>query len=87
MKKGIIPTGWAERMAGHWNKQLVKQESRKTGRSKHSFCVTRWTTPPTLPAAEDEKIPAGSQLKRRPWFGAQREEELTTDRDVVPVDF
>jgi len=49
--------------------------------------VTRWTTPPTLPAAEDEKIPAGSQLERRPWFGAQREEELTTDREDVPVDF
>lgn len=83
MKKGIIPTGWAERMAGHWNKQLVKKQGCKTGRS---VCVTRWTTPPTLPAAEHEKIPAGSHLKRRPWSGAHREEELATDRKEVPVD-
>lgn len=84
MEKGIIPTAWAERVAGHRNKQLTKKRGCKTGRS---VCATRWTTPPTLPAAEDEKIPAGSQLKRRPRFGAQREEELTTDRKEVPVDF
>lgn len=55
---------------------------------KGCLCEEMDHTHLTLPAAEDKKIPARSQLKMRPWFGAQRkrEEELFTDREDVTVD-